>query len=328
VGLAPLAVAIPSAGGSTILAEIRVGEGPCCVVAQGRSIWVLNVCDASVSEISPATNNVVRTIPVGPRQRAGDPYCPPLKLIHGGGALWIERRRGLDVLNPARVYRLDTATRRVTKIAIPALVEGRIAFDGRSLWAGPDTRGTMRRIDARTGRVVGQFLVSKRRVGAVTNVIADAKQIWLVTGDNDVFGIDPRTKKVVAALRLTGRGEVSMALMRNSLWIAQTGIRRLTRIDTRANRFPASVPLHVKLANRFLFPHLWDGGDGSLWLQPGPGSRVKLNAETGAPLKTITVPVKGPRTVWGIGGVAIGFGSTWIAQWPGRRDGSVFRLRP
>jgi hypothetical protein len=55
----------------------------------------------------------------------------------GGGALWIEHRRGLEVSNPAQVYRLDTATRRVTRIAIPALVEGSIAFDSHSLWAGP-----------------------------------------------------------------------------------------------------------------------------------------------------------------------------------------------
>jgi streptogramin lyase len=327
-GLASLAFAIPSASGSTIVAEIRVGEGPCCVVAQDRSIWVLNVCDATVSEIGPATNTVVRTIPIGPRRRAGDPRCSRLKLIRGGGALWIERRRGLEALNPARVYRLDTAMRRVTRIAIPELAEGSIAFDGRSLWVGPDTQGTMRRIDVRTGKVVGRFSVSKRRVVAVTNVIANAKQIWLVTGDNDVFRIDPRTKKLVAGLRLTGGGEVSMALVRDSLWIAQTGIRRLTRIDTRANRFPGHVPLQVKLANALLFPHLWTGGDGSLWLQPGPGSRVKLDPRTGAPLKTITVPVRGPQTVWGIGGVAVGFGSTWIAQWPGRRVGSIFRLTP
>jgi len=85
VGIASLAFAIPPASGSTTVAEIRVGEGPCCVVAQGRSIWVLNVCDASVSEIDPATNTVVRTIPIGPRRRAGDPHCSHLKLIHGGG---------------------------------------------------------------------------------------------------------------------------------------------------------------------------------------------------------------------------------------------------
>jgi hypothetical protein len=159
-------------------------------------------------------------------------------------------------------------------------------------------------------------------------VVADAKQIWLVTGDNDVFRIDPRTKMIVAELQLTGGGEVSVALVRNSLWIAQTGFRRLTRIDTRTNRFPASVPLHLKLANGFVFPHLWAGGDGSLWLQPGPGSRVELDPRTGAPLKTITVPVRGARKIWGIGGVAVGFGSTWIAQWPGWRDGSVFRSTP
>jgi len=328
MGLASLAFAIPSASGSTIVAEIRVGEGPCCVVAQGRSIWVLNVCDASVSEIDPATNAVARTIPIGPRRRAGDPYCAPLKLAHGGGALWIERRRGLEALNPARVYRLDTATRRVTRIAIPALVEGSIAFDGRSLWAGPDTRGTMRRIDARTGRVVGRFPVSRRRVIAVTNVVADAKQIWLVTGDDDVFRIDQRTKKIVAELRLTGGGEVSMALAGDSLWIAQTGIRWLTRIDTRTNRIGARVSMRFNLGGPYFFPHLWDGGDGSLWLQPGPALRVKLGPRTGAPLRTIAVPLKGPQTIWGIGGVAIGFGSTWIGQWPGRRDGSVFRSRP
>jgi hypothetical protein len=217
---------------------------------------VLNVCDASVSEINPATNRVVRTVPIGPRRRAGDPHCSRLKMIRGGGALWIERRRGLEPLNPARLYRLDAATRRVTRIAIPVLVEGSIAFDG-SLWAGPDTRGTMRRIDARTGRVVGQFPVSRRRVIAVTNVIADAKQIWLVTGDNGLFRIDPRTKKIVAELRLTGGGEVSIALSGDSLWIAQTGIRRLTRIDTRANRIGARVPVQVKLADALLFPHLW-----------------------------------------------------------------------
>jgi YVTN family beta-propeller protein len=328
IGLASLAFAIPSASGSTIVAEIKVGEGSCCVVAQGRSIWVLNVCDASVSEIDPATNNVVRTIPIGLQPRAGDPRCAPLKLSHGGGALWIERRRGLEPLNPARVYRLDTATRRVIRIAIPTLVEGSIAFDGRSLWAGPDTQGTMRRIDARSGRVVARLPVSRRRVVAVTNVVADAKQIWLATGDNGLFRIDPRTKKIVAELRLTGGGEVSMALSGGPLWIAQTGIRRLTRIDTRANRIRARVPLRVKLADRFLFPHLWDGGDGSLWFQPGPASRVKFDPRTGVPLKTITLPLKGPRTVWGIGGVAIGFGSTWIGQWHGRRDGSVFRLTP
>ncbi len=69
-------------------AEIGVGQGPCFVVAQGKSIWVSNVCDATVSEINPVTNTVVRTIPIGPRPRAGDPHCAPLWMIGGSGALW------------------------------------------------------------------------------------------------------------------------------------------------------------------------------------------------------------------------------------------------
>jgi hypothetical protein len=203
----------------------------------------------------------------------------------------------------------------------------------------------MRRIDARTGKVVGRFSVSPLRVANVTNVVADAKQIWLVTGDNDAFRIDPRTKKIVVQLRLPAGGEVSMALSGGSLWIAQAGIRRLTRIDTHANRIGARPLMRVKLADGFSFPHLWDGGDGSLWLQPGPRPRIKLDPHTGAPLKTITLPLKG-RTIFGrstgcrscpqgIGGVAVGFGSTWVAQWPAgalpsaaRRGGMVYRLTP
>jgi hypothetical protein len=100
----------------------------------------------------------------------------------------------------------------------------------------------------------------------------------------------------------------------------------LTRIDTRANRIGARVPVRVKLADPAMFTYLWDGGDRSMWLRLGPGSRVKLDPRTGTPLKTITLPLKGPQRVYGIGGVVVGFGSTWIAQWPGRRDGLVFRL--
>ena len=117
-----------------------------------------------------------------------------------------------------------------------------------------------------------------------------------------------------------------MALTRGSLWIAQAGIRRLTRIDTRANRIAARPPLQVKLVDAWLFPHLWDGGDGSLWLQAGPRSRVRLDPRTGAALKTITLPLKGSRTISLIGGVAVGFGSTWIAEWRVRSDGLVFRV--
>jgi hypothetical protein len=106
IGLASLAFAIPSASASTIVAEIGVGEGPFCVVTQGRSISVLNVCDASVSEIDPAMNTVDRTSPIGPRRRAGDPHRSHLKLIDGGRALWIERRRGLEAL----VFVSDKAT--------------------------------------------------------------------------------------------------------------------------------------------------------------------------------------------------------------------------
>jgi sugar lactone lactonase YvrE len=249
-----------------------------------------------------------------------------MKLVHGGGALWIERRRGLQVLNPARIYRLDTTTRGVTRLALPPLVVGSIAFDGRSLWAGPDTQGTMRRIDARTGRVVSRFPVSTRRVVAVANVVADANQIWLVTADNGLFRIDPRTRKIVAQVGLTGGGEVSMALSGDSLWVAQTGIRRLTQIDTRANRIGARISIRLRLAS-FFFPRVWDGGDGSLWFQPGPASHIRFDPDTGAPLKTITLPLRGPHTIWGIGGVAVGFGSTWVAEWPGRRDGSIFRVK-
>ncbi len=102
----------------------------------------------------------------------------------------------------------------------------------------------------------------------------------------------------------------------------------MARIDTRTNRIGARVPVQIKLTDAPLRPHLWDGGDRSIWLQPEPGSRVKLDPRTGAPLKTITLPLKGRLKDYGIGGVAVGFGSTWIAQWPRAGDGSVFRLTP
>jgi hypothetical protein len=41
----------------------------------------------------------------------------------------------------------------------------------------------------------------------------------------------------------------------------------------------------------------------------------------------LKLPLRGPHTIWGIGGVAVGFGSTWVAEWPGRREGSIFRVK-
>jgi hypothetical protein len=92
----------------------------------GANLWLVDEEDALLFEIDPATGDSIRAFLL-PDSAASDPNC--FGLTWDGSYLWVSR-----YTDPARIYRLDTATgQSVYSFQPPADICG-IAWDGQFLW--------------------------------------------------------------------------------------------------------------------------------------------------------------------------------------------------
>jgi YVTN family beta-propeller protein len=174
-------------------ARIPTGRGPFGVAIGFGHVWVTNEVDRNVVEIDPRTSRVVRKITVG---------LGPRGVATGLGAVWVA---GAGSASVVRVDPHTEATRRITMpdfcqdvavgggrvwAVIPqansvvridpvtgsrasGLIAVRVAptsveYGGGSIWVANAGDGTVSRISARTGRVVGKARLVAGRLADLT----------------------------------------------------------------------------------------------------------------------------------------------------------------
>jgi streptogramin lyase len=258
------------------------------------SVWVEEHRLDSVRRIDPKTDRL-RTIAIG------ESVCAPPAF--GAGAVWVW---GCD---SNRIYEINATNNRVV-----AKVDGtNPVFGAGSLWL-LSTEGKIVRVDP-TSRVVLATIDPKIDAGAGGPDIVAVGSVW-VSGDSAVSRIDVNTNQVTAVIPLPGwkpSGGVSGGYLD-----ANFGTFANNRFfDSNAAGVYAIDPAtntakHLSIAYHALsqagdFPII--AGNGSVWVRTSDSSVARIDPASGNVIARYPAEAAG-----GGGGIAIGFGSLWVAN--------------
>lgn len=231
-----------------VTADIAIGRNGCLgVVASADRMWVATCGDGVMNEIDPATDSVVRRIPVPiKRGREG-------AFAFVNGSFWIPD----NVTDSAStsVVRIDARTgQTLGRVATGARSDVIVAGFG-SIWVASSVEGMVVRIDPNAG--AGQ-VVARIPVGTSPKFMAAGEgALWVQNrGDGSVSRVDPATNREVARIEArapTPAGDISAG--GGAVWLSVDG-KPVTRIDPRTNAVT----------------HQYVGGDGADAIRWGAGA--------------------------------------------------------
>jgi streptogramin lyase len=228
-------------------------------------------------------------------------------ILAAGGRIWTGAflRSSLVALDPARA--------RIARRPKPEIGIGLtgLAVHGRSLWAIASRARRLVRLDARTGRQIGDAVPLP---GASNAVAATRDAVWVVvttpgiSPPNQLLRIDPETHEVVDSREIT-YGVRRLAVAAGGLWMLASNPARLVRIDleTRKRR---SIELEADSSVDLTF------GEGALWATLGDVDQLARIEPRSGRITTYAVG-RGPA------GVEIHDGSAWVAN---RASSTLTRL--
>jgi outer membrane protein assembly factor BamB len=219
-----------------VVRRVRVEEARHCrggLAAGAGALWVAEALAGvgAASKRDPATGATLRALPrMGSRDRG------PCSITIAGGAAWI----GTD----GPLYRVDVRTGRIVDRIDAGFQprESAATLDG-DVWVGNQGFGEMRRIDARSGRVIAVF-----RFGG-GSMVARGDEVWATASlaPTDPEGREPVLARVDAGTnRLLARYRVGrssppvtgtaipvlsgLAVADGALWVGHNVERRLYRV--------------------------------------------------------------------------------------------------
>lgn len=154
------------------VATIGVGAFPIKVAVGAEYVWVVNRDSATVSRISPGSNQVSDTISVGGR---------PVDIAIASGAVWVTDS------DSGSLIRIDMSDNSVKRYSVGASAVG-VVHGFEALWITDDSESRVHRFDIEKRRVTASVRVD-RFPGAIT---AGEVAIWVVhRPEAKVSRIDP-----------------------------------------------------------------------------------------------------------------------------------------
>jgi virginiamycin B lyase len=212
------------------IAKAHIGKTADWVAVSDAAVWVGITGPEGVVQIDPQTNAVNATVIL-----PGNP-CAGLAL--GFGALWVPL-----CAKPNALARVDLRTRAVTMVPGigPAEREGGITTSRDSVWMVIDARSTLARIDPRTLRIRQRINVPR---GSLNPLYSDGR-IWITRSTGaEVTVVDADTGEVVGSVP-SGPKPRFLTAGAGSIWTFNQGDGTLTRIDTKARKATATIPLRT-----------------------------------------------------------------------------------
>jgi YVTN family beta-propeller protein len=241
----------------SLLRTIETGKGPeqIVVTADGRTAYVLNGGDDSISVIDLSTLTVARTITHPHLQRPADP--PPVRGVSGmavtpdGKKLYVTSRfrKLVLVMTPAGDVTKEIPGDDVSSIAVSA--------DGARMYFTSDRPQVLFAVDTATDAVVGQVRTG-RGPGGIT-FTPDGKALLLTNTSSDTLQVvNPRTLEIESTTGV-GRAARSAAVSPDGR-LAFVGTRMVTGssvdvVDLRreaprkANSLPVGTMIHRLLVS-------------------------------------------------------------------------------
>jgi DNA-binding beta-propeller fold protein YncE len=186
----------------------------------------VSVCLVSVMVCCGSGFGAMRTAP--PRRLI--PVAGAQSVTFGAGQIWVTTPRSLVRIDPIR--RVVVARTRFPNYIASAAVDGKLVW----VLTSPRSSGSglLDSISIATGRIVGApvrlFPTAKGQITVAGG------SIW-VTNDNHgsfgrLFRIDPRSRKVVAAVRIPN-DPYSVVYAGGSVWVGESDSGKVVRVDPR-----------------------------------------------------------------------------------------------
>ena len=316
---------------------IDVGEKPSAVAVAGRTAWVYNLGDSTVSQIDTSTDSVRQTTPISTVPVHLTYHSGPLLAANSAGA-WLVgiRRDGNGVLTHIRT---DGGTREFLLDSSPLAVaasdtavwvlessapQGRCPLDwdwGRRPLP-PGQGDTILRVAPSTGRVLAR--VPLQHCGISTGVSYDERSVWVFAMDfSELFRLDARTSRVTGIAELgsgvssgTGGGGVP-ASGGGAVWVhAIDNGGRLLGVDPTTLRPTRTIP---SVPGRF--GTIVYGGRSLWWNDAREGVVLRFDPESGKIVSSVRVaPESSGRRQFHSSGIATGAGAVWVTVTPAFLD--------
>lgn len=209
-----------------VIADIPLSGKACLgIVIALKRVWIPTCDDGVINEVDPATNEVVRRVPVPIRGGREGLFA------FANGSFWVPANAA-DSLSSS-IARVDARSGRVLATILVAERTDAVIAGFDALWAASSATAAVFRIDPRRNAVVARIAVGP----SPKFMAAGEDAVWVQNrGDGSVSRLDPRTNKEVArvaAFAPTEWGDIATGS--GAVWLSVGG-KPVTRIDPRTNR--------------------------------------------------------------------------------------------
>ena len=283
-----------------IAALIVAGAVVAVLTATGSNGKPIVATPSSLAVVDSDSNRVVADIPIGGTPRG---------VTVGARYVWAANA------GEGTVSRVDPETLTTRTIGLGASATDLIEKDG-VVWVVTGSDDTLVAIDARTGGILDSSSVSRGDPTASAYTIASAPDgVWVGSG-NDLFRVDPSTRRPAFKWHYSG-GVNDIALTGSSVWLVSSD-ETVARLSATAPRETAQtgigvIPTALAIANGSVWvaasaPY---SSQSALWRLDGVTARVSQVITFGSP----GLPPLSEE-------VAAGEGSLWVATY----DGDLYRI--
>jgi serine/threonine-protein kinase len=313
-----------------VTAAIKVGSGVKAVAVGGRTVWVYNVTQGTITAIDAATNQVERVSRISSTPRDASYWNGPLIAADEAGA-WVVGNRGVDgVLTRVRG---DASSQVEYEIfsGSPRAGDGPVAVSiaGNGVWilvrngcisARCDHRydADLIRIDPSSGRARQRIRFPASYSDGPHGVAVGDGALWVTDSEaGALYRVDPTSSEVT--------GRVAIGLLSgaplvggDAVWVSPSvgGRRTLLRVDQRNLR----VSRVAVGSDEFLDAA---SGDGVLWWNAPSSGTVRKVSPKGTTLSTLRLTQAGKPTFplgsVGSPSIAVGAGAVWATVSRGAR---------
>jgi streptogramin lyase len=282
-------------------AEIAVKEGPGYVTVGSGSVWVGNHPGQSVSRIDPTTNMTDQTIEID-----GE----PTGMLHAFGDVWT------FAALTGKLHRIagDTGEviARITLEGDGGSING-LAEGAGSIWVSENS-GNIYRVDPEADRVTSTIPVLGDGCGPGGNITFGADSVWYTCWeDNLLWEVDAASGEVVKKITV-GEMAGSPQFADRSVWLPLMAEGIVIRVDAATGQEIERVRVGAQVEQFRI------SGD-DMWVRVNDQELARVDLKTGQVVETYELPA---APIPG-GGLAIGFGSVWVANFG---EATIWRIEP
>jgi streptogramin lyase len=280
---------------------------PTATATSGRTVWVYNRGDYTVSEVDAGTNDVLHTTKVTTMPAELQFGTGPVLAADAGGA-WLvgyDLKRNVHLLT--RVLRAGRGAREHRLSMDPSAV----VVDTGAVWvlAHRGTRNAALRIDPVSARVVQTIRLPKDLPDSRVDGLAVGRGYVWATNLNlgELYRVDPRTGATQA--RDFGSYAARAVLDRRWVWmcIARTTDPGMARVDPRTLR--NTLESHALPAEEGQYAV----GYGSVWRHDVPsGTLMRFDPGSGELDALVRILPAGDRALAYVTSIAAGAGGVWV----------------